>query len=165
MDDVPAVAAAARTVAELAAVLRGLRQRQARVAGAHRVSYRALAKQAGWSHGIVGGYLSGTSLAPADRFDVLIRLLGATPAEQRALATARDQVEERRRGAVPPAVPAHRVRPAPRHLPGDVAGFTGRHRELAELDALAATPPERRTAVVISSVSGTAGVGKPNPEN
>ncbi|MEU4164713.1 NB-ARC domain-containing protein [Actinoplanes sp. NPDC026670] len=41
-----------------------------------------------------------------------------------------------------------------------MAGFTGRHRELAALDDLAGGEPGRRTAVVISSVSGTAGVGK-----
>ncbi|WP_132117783.1 AfsR/SARP family transcriptional regulator [Actinocrispum wychmicini] len=43
----------------------------------------------------------------------------------------------------------------PAQLPPDVAGFTGRDRELAELDsALAAS------GVVICAVSGTAGVGK-----
>ncbi|GIJ43533.1 hypothetical protein Val02_04190 [Virgisporangium aliadipatigenens] len=139
------------TVADLAAVLRRLRLRQARAIGAHRVSYRALAKKAGWSHGIVGGYLSGTSLAPADRFDALTQLLGATPAEQRALATARDRVEELRRAAGPVA------RPVPRHLPPDVAGFTGRVTELAFLDALV-TPPVDGVRIV--SVTGTAGVGK-----
>jgi tetratricopeptide (TPR) repeat protein len=157
VDELAAGAAEVRSLADLASLLRRLRQRQARVAGADRVSYRALAKLAGWSHAIVGGYLSGTSLAPADRFDVLIRLLGATPAEQRALATARDQVEELRRGSAPPPQNQGVV---PRQLPADVAGFTGRQDELAELDALAATPAGERTAVVISSVAGTAGVGK-----
>jgi tetratricopeptide (TPR) repeat protein len=157
VDELAAGAAEVRSLADLASLLRRLRQRQARVAGADRVSYRALAKLAGWSHAIVGGYLSGTSLAPADRFDVLIRLLGATPAEQRALATARDQVEELRRGSAPPPQNQGVV---PRQLPADVAGFTGRQDELAELDALAATPVGERTAVVISSVAGTAGVGK-----
>jgi tetratricopeptide (TPR) repeat protein len=157
VDELSVGAAEVRSLADLASLLRRLRQRQARVAGADRVSYRALAKLAGWSHAIVGGYLSGTSLAPADRFDVLIRLLGATPAEQRALATARDQVEELRRGGAPPPQVQGVV---PRQLPADVAGFTGRNGELAELDALAATPPNERTAVVISSVAGTAGVGK-----
>jgi AAA domain len=40
-------------------------------------------------------------LPPTDRFDVLTRLLGATAAEQGGLATARDQVEEHRRGPPP----------------------------------------------------------------
>ena len=53
----------------------------------------------------------------------------------------------------------------PRELPADVAGFTGRSVELAELDLLlpAASPDGAGRAVgpvVISAVSGTAGVGK-----
>jgi tetratricopeptide (TPR) repeat protein/transcriptional regulator with XRE-family HTH domain len=49
--------------------------------------------------------------------------------------------------------------PVPRQLPADVAAFTGRETELAELDFLL---PGAGPAgpVVISAVSGTAGVGK-----
>jgi len=60
--------------------------------------------------------------------------------------------------------------PVPAQLPGDVDVFTGRAAELAELDRiLPATPIQAdvaegagrgSTAVVISAVSGTAGVGK-----
>lgn len=109
-------------------------------------------------------------LPPTDRFDALVRLLGATPAEQGALATARDRVEEARRldrrsagkpddretgdSRTPSA-------PIPHQLPMDVYAFTGRARELATLDALAfALPEERARAVVVSAVSGTAGIGK-----
>lgn len=55
------------------------------------------------------------------------------------------------------AVPARAAEPTgPAQLPADVAGFTGRQDELRRLDeALAADRP-----VVLS---GTAGVGKPNP--
>nr|WP_246497347.1 tetratricopeptide repeat protein [Sphaerisporangium rubeum] len=70
-----------------------------------------------------------------------------------ALATARDQVEENRRAAAP------EQGPVPRQLPLDVFGFTGRAAQLAELDAALAAG-ERRPAVVISAVAGTAGVGK-----
>jgi tetratricopeptide (TPR) repeat protein len=49
--------------------------------------------------------------------------------------------------------------PVPRELPPDVAGFTGRERSLAAMHDLLAAAPER-TAVVISALSGTAGVGK-----
>lgn len=45
----------------------------------------------------------------------------------------------------------------PAQLPGDVFGFAGRGTELDRLDDLLA---ERATAVVISAISGTAGVGK-----
>ena len=59
--------------------------------------------------------------------------------------------------------PASRVRQAvvPAQLPRDVYGFSGRGEELARLDAvLAGATAEAPTAVVISAVSGTAGVGK-----
>jgi DNA-binding SARP family transcriptional activator/tetratricopeptide (TPR) repeat protein len=46
----------------------------------------------------------------------------------------------------------------PAQLPADVSGFAGRVAELAALDAL--LPGDAPTAVVISAVSGTAGVGK-----
>ncbi|HZB51929.1 MAG TPA: tetratricopeptide repeat protein [Mycobacteriales bacterium] len=55
--------------------------------------------------------------------------------------------------AAPPTVP--------HQLPADVAGFAGRVDSLARLDALlASTGGAQPTAVVISAVSGTAGVGK-----
>jgi DNA-binding SARP family transcriptional activator/tetratricopeptide (TPR) repeat protein len=73
-----------------------------------------------------------------------------------------------------PGVVARPGVPVPRELPADVAAFTGRAAELAELDRLlAASVPgtDARagaaeggngsvTAAVISAVSGTAGVGK-----
>jgi tetratricopeptide (TPR) repeat protein/transcriptional regulator with XRE-family HTH domain len=49
------------------------------------------------------------------------------------------------------------VGPRPHELPADVSAFTGRATELAVLDRLLAGPAP---AVVISAVSGTAGVGK-----
>jgi DNA-binding SARP family transcriptional activator/Tfp pilus assembly protein PilF len=57
------------------------------------------------------------------------------------------------------AIPA-RERPTPAQLPADVPGFTGRQDELAALDLLVADNDEQLTAVVISAVSGMAGVGK-----
>ena len=53
--------------------------------------------------------------------------------------------------------------PVPAQLPSAVRGFAGRERELARLDAILAGRGKLRaepTAVVISAVSGTAGVGK-----
>lgn len=49
---------------------------------------------------------------------------------------------------------------APAQLPADVYAFTGRERELAALDDLLPEANGASTAVVISVVSGTAGVGK-----
>ncbi|MFL6074508.1 MAG: AfsR/SARP family transcriptional regulator [Mycobacteriales bacterium] len=64
--------------------------------------------------------------------------------------------------ATQPAAPAEPApRPVPAQLPGDVPAFTGRQDELATLDRLLVKDGrDRSTAVVISAVSGTAGVGK-----
>jgi hypothetical protein len=65
--------------------------------------------------------------------------------------------------AQPEPVPA-RAAAVPAQLPLDVRGFTGRDPELARLDGILATAgeqPTAHTAVVISALWGTAGVGKP----
>lgn len=157
------------TLADLARVLRELRRRYARTHGDAEPTYRELAAKTGWSHGIIGEYLSGRVLPPTDRFDTLVRLLGALPAEQRALATARDRVEENRRRERTASDAGYRPRTvvprtagrgrSPRQLPMDVFGFTGRTAQLAELDALL-DQGERQALAVISAVAGTAGVGK-----
>jgi DNA-binding SARP family transcriptional activator len=52
-------------------------------------------------------------------------------------------------------------RPLPAQLPHQIPDFTGRHAELGRLDALVAGDRESiGTSVVITSISGTAGVGK-----
>ncbi|GGM55731.1 BTAD domain-containing putative transcriptional regulator [Dactylosporangium sucinum] len=56
------------------------------------------------------------------------------------------------------SAPAQRVVPA--QLPLGVPGFTGRSAELARLDAALARAAAQPAAVVISAVSGMAGVGK-----
>jgi tetratricopeptide (TPR) repeat protein len=150
------------TVEELAGVLRRLRRRHARQRGDSPLTYRELAAKTGWAHGVIGGYFTGKTLAPTDRFDVLVELLGVTATEQFALATARDRVEERRRDKDiaqdgPRAEAVDRV--VPRELPSDVFEFTGRQDQLAELDGLLLADTDA-SAVVISAVAGTAGVGK-----
>jgi len=92
-----------QTVPDLARLLRRLRRREARHRGGAELTYRELAAKTGWSLGIVAQYFSGKTLPPVDRFDVLIQLLGASPAEQGALATARDRVDEVRRSPGRPA--------------------------------------------------------------
>ena len=131
-------------------MLRELRRRHARRRDAAELTYRELAAATGWSRGIIGEYLAGRVLPPTGRLDVLVRLLGAGPAEQRALATARDRIEEERRRA-----PASRqTLTGPRQLPADVFGFTGRSGELAELDAL------RAGGAGLAVLAGSPGVGK-----
>jgi DNA-binding SARP family transcriptional activator/Tfp pilus assembly protein PilF len=53
-----------------------------------------------------------------------------------------------------------RAAPVPAQLPTDVRGFTSRVDELAQLDTIVAPATRQPTSVVISAVSGTAGVGK-----
>jgi len=141
-------AAAVTTLDGLGRLLRELRRRQARQHGRSPVTYRELAVTTGWSHGVVGAYLSGQVLPPTDRFDVLIRLLGATPAEQGRLATARDRVEEGRRAVPAPA-------PGPRQLPAALPAFAGRAETLAGLDRWL-----DHAGHGVVAISGTAGVGK-----
>jgi transcriptional regulator with XRE-family HTH domain len=50
--------------------------------------------------------------------------------------------------------------PVPAQLPADVAGFTGRAGYLRQLDALLDEATRPATAVAISVIAGTAGVGK-----
>ncbi|MFG2059141.1 BTAD domain-containing putative transcriptional regulator [Micromonospora sp. NPDC048930] len=61
--------------------------------------------------------------------------------------------------AAPPATPPV-ITPLPAQLPADVHGFVGRAEALAGLDALLGESAQTPTAVVIATVSGTAGVGK-----
>jgi tetratricopeptide (TPR) repeat protein len=148
------------SLAELARVLRQLRRREARRRGRPELTYREIAAETGWSIGAIGGYLSGTLLPSTIRFDVLIRLLGATPAEQGALATARDRIAERPSPAAadlaePAVAGPGQVPSGPRLLPADVCNFTGRVRQLAELDGLLAEP-----GLCVATLYGTAGVGK-----
>jgi DNA-binding SARP family transcriptional activator len=51
-------------------------------------------------------------------------------------------------------------RQVPAQLPLEVFGFTGRGAELAALDSVLAAADDQPTAVVISAIAGTAGVGK-----
>ncbi|WP_196444902.1 BTAD domain-containing putative transcriptional regulator [Planomonospora sp. ID67723] len=60
----------------------------------------------------------------------------------------------------PPAPPAPADPAPPAQLPLDVCGFTGRCAEIARLDALLAQRADQPTAVPVSVLSGTAGVGK-----
>ena len=143
-----------RTVADLGGVLRQLRRRQARRSGTAELSCRELATRTGWAHGALGEYLGGRTLPPTDRFDELVLILGATPAERGALATARDTVAELRRSGGAP-----RAAPVPRELPPEAFGFAGRGSERAVLDALL-DASDATGSTVVAAVVGMAGVGK-----
>lgn len=147
-------AASVRTLPDLARLLRHLRRREARRREGAALTYRELAAKTGWSHAIIGEYLTGSALPPTDRFDLLIQVLGAAPAELGPLATARDRVEEHRRPAR--AKPSTAVA-VPRQLPAPVPGFVGRQRELVELERLVTTGAG---GLVVAAVCGSGGVGK-----
>lgn len=82
---------------DLARALRQLRRRHARRHGYTELTYRELAARSGYAHGVIGDYFTGKILPSTDRLDVLVALLGATGEEQRAFATVRDRIDERRR--------------------------------------------------------------------
>jgi tetratricopeptide (TPR) repeat protein/transcriptional regulator with XRE-family HTH domain len=90
------------------------------------------------------------------------RIVNPRPGTVRLLADAFGLSGADRDGfhqAVQPGDTADRQRPVPAQLPADLRGFTGRTEQLAQLDALLCGD-DRPTSVVISAVSGTAGVGK-----
>lgn len=182
VDTLIADAARARTRDELAALLRALRRRHARRQHNSELTYHVIASRVGCSQTAIAEYFTARTIPPTDRFDALAGLLGATPAEQNALANARDRTAEhrrkgRRRAAgegSPGSTPAVTGRPhdknrplngndtlpgVPRQLPAALSHFTGRAAEQAELDLVLDRAPVAGAAL-ITVISGTAGTGK-----
>lgn len=96
----------------------------------------------------------------------LVRACGVTPAEEaqwrarwQHIAQAREALRAMPSAGVPDlAVPAESA--VPQQLPAAIRHFTGRARELKELDALLGDQMPGCGTVVISAIAGTAGVGK-----
>ncbi len=163
-------AAVVRTLEDLAALLRDLRRRHARGRRDSSLTYRELAAKTGFSVTAIAEYFTARTLPPTGRFDALLELLSATPAERRALATARDRIEEAnhqaksRRPASAPAAAAPRRAAlsgeVPRQLPAAPRIFTGRARELAYLDATLEKQSQAGGMLVISVIGGMGGIGK-----
>jgi DNA-binding SARP family transcriptional activator/Tfp pilus assembly protein PilF len=105
------------------------------------------------------------ALAVYDRVRrALVDTLGIEPGDElRELqrGVLRRDLEPLARRTPPAAVPRADAT-LPRQLPADVPGFVGRTAALDQLDGLLTTGREERprTAVVISAIAGTAGVGK-----
>ncbi|MEV5632073.1 tetratricopeptide repeat protein [Micromonospora tulbaghiae] len=141
-----------QTVDDVAELLRHLKRRHARRRGDSELTVREMSRKTGYAVGAIGAYLSGRTLPPTDRFDVLIQLLGADEMEQRALATIRDRIADRaRRSARPVLEPTARPGPGPGpvDLPPATGVFVGRDAELARIVAhLTRITAETRIAVV-----------------
>ena len=166
-DSLVSAASAVATLEDLAALLRELRRRHARRRRDRHLTYRELAAATGWSHTAVAEYFTARTLPPTDRFDALLEVLGVAPVEQRALATARDRVEEvgRRTGGRRDARLSEPGRPAPPdgvtyRLPAAPALFTGRTHELAELDAALDERSRAEGSPPICAIGGMGGIGK-----
>jgi tetratricopeptide (TPR) repeat protein/DNA-binding SARP family transcriptional activator len=91
--------------------------------------------------------------------------LGAEPGQELqsvhlAILKGERPAAPKREGPAPGSASRSAPLPVPAQLPSDVHGFTGRHDELDELDRLLIKEGDQSTAVVISAVAGTAGVGK-----
>ncbi|MGH3655729.1 MAG: ATP-binding protein [Micromonosporaceae bacterium] len=111
-----------------------------------------LARRLNISQSSLYAYLAGTTVPPADTLDDLLRQLAVPDAEQRRLATARDDLQERRDKPV--------VSPPPRELPPDPAGFVGRSAECAELGTALRRASTDAAAPAVVTISGPAGIGK-----
>lgn len=146
------------SVTDLAALLRRLRRKQARRRGEPELTYREIAARTGWAASTVGEYFTGRTLPPTDRFDVLVRLLEASPAEQGVLATARDQVEERRRSRQRIVELAPAPGPAPQAVRLTGVPTVGRDGELALLNQAIAEVGQGHGGTVF--ILGEAGIGK-----
>jgi tetratricopeptide (TPR) repeat protein len=123
-------------------------------------SYRALARKAGYSASSLAAAASGRTVPSLAVTLAYVGSCGGDPAawerrwEELQVTLA---AEGKSPAPVTPAAPVAPTSPgAPRELPLDVYGFTGRDEELAALDALLESDAER----VIAAVSGTGGVGK-----
>ncbi len=177
-DPLASAAGMARTLDDLAAVLRDLRRRHARSRRDTSLTYRELAAKTGWSQTAIAEYFTARTLPPTDRFDALLEVLGTTPAERRALATARDRIEEgqrqarvRRTARTGPATvarspssrsarPGPGPQPTPRQLSAAPPLFIGRRRELAQLDAELDEQPQASGALLVFTIGGMGGIGK-----
>jgi len=91
-------------------------------------------------------------LDPSDELQRLYKgILRDDPGLARAVGVQRPQEATAKEVTAP-------VRPM--QLPGDLACFTGRTAQIRQLDLLLSHGADRPTAVVISAIDGTAGVGK-----
>ena len=85
------------TLEDLGNILRNLRRRQARQDQTAELTYRQLERLTGYKRSLIGSYFLGQVMPKTDKLDYLAMVLGATDAERRGIATARDRIEDHRR--------------------------------------------------------------------
>jgi tetratricopeptide (TPR) repeat protein len=120
-----------------------------------------MAREVGCSHTTVSAAFSEPRVPRWGLLELIVEALGGDTGRFHELWLAASLTQQNSRtaaGSEHPSAPTP-PRPVPRQLPADVVGFTGRAVELAALDRLL-EQASAATAVVISAVSGTAGVGK-----
>jgi transcriptional regulator with XRE-family HTH domain len=118
------------------------------------LSFRVLARRAGYSVSTLAAAAGGTAVPSLAVTLAYVSACGADPSEWERRWRELANPENAGGGS------ATRLPVPPRELPLDTYPFTGRAAELAKLDSLLGTAGDGARAVVISAVSGTAGVGK-----
>lgn len=100
-------------------------------------------------------YFDGTRIPPVVRLKKLLEALQVPPQSQLIFYRLRDEADRFKKSTKQDSS----IAIVPRELPLNPSILIGRERELTELTRLAAAGEQART-VVVSAVSGTAGVGK-----
>ena len=120
-----------------------------------------MAREVGCSHTTVSVAFSEPRVPRWGLLELIVETLGGDTGKfhELWLAASLAQKDSHAAGAGQPDNPAQPPL-VPRQLPADVVGFIGRTAELAALDRLLGQVGPPTAAVVISAVSGTAGVGK-----
>ena len=129
-------------------------------------SIHRLAEASGLSTATIHGILDGTTAIPQAKILVeFVRACGEDPqhwlsARGRAARSYRLELKLARPSPKAGDLPSDADVVIPRQLPPNVSQFTGRSEQLLELDSLLKDARRTPAAIVVSSVSGTAGVGK-----
>jgi tetratricopeptide (TPR) repeat protein/transcriptional regulator with XRE-family HTH domain len=124
------------------------------------ISLRALAKRLFRAHSNLVEYERGHRLAPLDVVQAYEVQLGIP---EDTLVAVYEAAYLELHGEDPLRRQTHVLRealPTPFQLPADIADFTGREAERAQIRALVSGTGPRGAAVVISAIAGMAGVGK-----
>jgi tetratricopeptide (TPR) repeat protein len=117
-------------------------------------SLREMAKEVGCSHTTISVAFAGPAVPRWGLVELIVETLNGDTTAFHDLWLAASGGP----APTPAPTPPKPSIPVPRQLPADVAGFIGRTHQLADLDRLLGTDPAN--AMVISAISGTAGVGK-----